>query len=413
MKLAVLLYGQPRFWELSHESIIQETTFDGCSTDYYFHFWDKIAYDHSDTEYQLTDKDKSNIINTYKPRKYSFTNYSVLEQTCKKVFEIVQTKKKELCDFFNKNERVANTDTNDILYAYKSNNKETETIDDIINNVKKQHENKHKKRFAKSIFETTKPENLKYYLGQFVSLQEGGKLISEEYDYIFRIRTDLLFVTPDLYDNEKQYYTDKNLFYEKIHNKEKGIFCKYGDLQIWEGAYSNQQWNMPQTGQTLSHQPITVTNYSNFICNNGKVQANLRPLSEGILKPNIYNPKTQYLHMKDWYILGSGNELLLSIKNYINTIIAMIEKSKQFLITAGIDNDWSAGELVCGEVLGLHSINAAELGYEYLEKMIIPGRLLKIANKHTKQNILGREHVRVLADSDVPLKEQYKNKSSE
>ena len=31
----------------------------------------------------------------------------------------------------------------------------------------------------------------KYYLGQFVSLQEGGKLISEEYDYIFRIRTDL------------------------------------------------------------------------------------------------------------------------------------------------------------------------------------------------------------------------------
>ncbi len=79
MKLAVLLYGQPRFWDLSYKSIIQETTFKNSTTDYYFHFWDKTAYHSHDPEYELTDKDKKNIITAYKPKSYSFTDYSVLE----------------------------------------------------------------------------------------------------------------------------------------------------------------------------------------------------------------------------------------------------------------------------------------------------------------------------------------------
>jgi len=40
--------------------------------------------------------------------------------------------------------------------------------------------------------------------------------------------------------------------------------------------------------------------------------------------------------------------------------------------------------------------------------MIVPNRYVKIANKYTKQCILDRPHVRVLADSDITLKEQYK-----
>ena len=61
MKLAVLLYGQPRFWDLSWESIIQETTFEDSTTDYYFHFWDSVAYHSHDPEYQLTEEDKDSL----------------------------------------------------------------------------------------------------------------------------------------------------------------------------------------------------------------------------------------------------------------------------------------------------------------------------------------------------------------
>ena len=91
MKLAVLLYGQPRFWDLSYESILQETTFDGCTTDYYFHFWDKVAYGHLDWEsgYNLTDEHKEKIISIYKPKKYEFTNYEPLTKNCEELFDFV------------------------------------------------------------------------------------------------------------------------------------------------------------------------------------------------------------------------------------------------------------------------------------------------------------------------------------
>ena len=154
----------------------------------------------------------------------------------------------------------------------------------------------------------------------------------------------------------------------------------------------------------IFHQPKKRTNYDAFLVQDNKIHAKKRATSEY----DVYNPQTQYLHMKDWYILGSGNEMLQCMSCYITTIKNMIDKSRIFLKRDGIDINWSTGELVCGEVLGLNRINAGELGHEYIDKMIIPNRLTKIANKHTKQCILDRPHVRVLADSDIPLKEQYK-----
>ena len=203
-----------------------------------------------------------------------------------------------------------------------------------------------------------------------------------------------------------------HLTYNRLYKNEKGIFCRAGDLQVWEGTYSNTSSKIILDDGALSYEPQNVTNYNSFSFKNNKLYANNPRQDAGMLQgsneSNIYNPKTQYLHMKDWYILGSGPEMLLSMKQYINTILIMIKKSKQFLIKNGIDNNWSAGELVCGEVVGLNGINAGELGFEYYDEMIIPDRYVKIANKHTKKCILDRPHVRVLADSDIPLKEQYK-----
>ena len=121
----------------------------------------------------------------------------------------------------------------------------------------------------------------------------------------------------------------------------------------------------------------------------------------------MYNPKTQYLHMKDWFIVGSGEDMLLAIDQYLETIKALIDKSRIFLKKDGIDINWAAGEIVCGETLGLTGINAEELGCDSLETMVIPERLMKIANKHTKEFILNRPHIRVLADTDESLKKQY------
>ena len=103
MKIAVLLFGQPRFWDLSYESILQETSFEGCTTDYYFHFWDRVAYGHLDHEsgYNLTDEQKDKIVSIYKPKNYKFTNYKPLEEVEKTIFDIVEPYKEKLKFFYN------------------------------------------------------------------------------------------------------------------------------------------------------------------------------------------------------------------------------------------------------------------------------------------------------------------------
>jgi len=412
MKLAVVLFGQPRFWDLSYKSIIQETTFENSTTDYYFHFWDKIAYNTDDPEYKLTDTDKANIVDAYKPKKYSFTDYSILEETCDDVYRIVKKQKKELNKFLDEKH---GTPEKELL--------PTDTIEDIINNVQKLNNDniqRHASRLRKTIFEVTQPKNLTYFLGQFVSLQEGAKLVEEEgeeYDYIFRLRTDVLFVTPDLYKNKTDYLNDKQLFYNRIENLDKGIFCRTGDLQIWEGSCHSDDVGVKNKFGLPNYGPKERIFCSKFKYANNKMTA--RPHKSSITKKlhtsnskntksYTYNPETQYLHMKDWFMVGSGSEMLLSMKQYVNTIIHLIKKSKQFLIENGIDNNWAAGELVCGEVLGLNGICASELGFEHYNKMIIPNRFIKIANEHTKEFILNRPHVRVLADSDISVEEQYK-----
>ena len=216
MKLAVLLYGQPRFWDLSYESIIQETTFEDSTTDYYFHFWDSVAYHSHDPEYQLTEEDKEKKVSIYKPKKYSFTDYTPLEEACEDIYEIVQKNKDHLISY---HDRVNNNNTSRELRAHgliapnaRDEKMSLERLENIQND-------RHEKYFAKSIFEITDPAHLRYYLGQFVSLERGASLIEEEYDYIFRIRTDVLFATPEFYQNIDEYTKDKQLFYDNIYKK--------------------------------------------------------------------------------------------------------------------------------------------------------------------------------------------------
>lgn len=351
MRIAVLLYGQPRFWDLSYESIIQETTFEGCTTDYYFHFWETISYGSNDIEKEITDEVKEKIVNIYKPKKYEFTNYDSLIEDAEKVYMHVD---------------IAREDVKNL-------------------------------NLQKSIFETCRPEHLLNYIGQFTSLKRVANLVEQKYDYIFRIRTDLIFATSELYDTKRDYYYDKRYYYDKMLNGQKGIFCKYGDLQIWEGAED-------KSGHNTDHQPKSRKIYESVTYVNNNFYSKRRNL--GI--SDRYRAATQYLHIKDWCILGSATEMLKWMKSYIQTIIDMVYKSQQLLIKNNIDVNWAAGELVCGESLIKEKLNATELGYQYYQNMIVPDRYLKIANKHTKQCILDRPSIRVLADTKESLLYQYK-----
>ena len=94
-KIAILFFGQPRFIHESFNSIKQEFTFPGYTTDYFFHFWDKVAYRSNDPE---SDIDKRKLIKLINPTKYSFSDYTDLNNACVDVFELVQEGKKSLKD---------------------------------------------------------------------------------------------------------------------------------------------------------------------------------------------------------------------------------------------------------------------------------------------------------------------------
>ena len=44
MRIAVLLYGQPRFFNLTYKRIKEEYNLPGVHFDFFIHFWEKVGF---------------------------------------------------------------------------------------------------------------------------------------------------------------------------------------------------------------------------------------------------------------------------------------------------------------------------------------------------------------------------------
>ena len=71
MKIAVLFYGQPRFFNITKGFIKKEFTFDGHTTHYFAHLWENVGYTPDgveQTERELTEDILSNyfLVKNYK-----------------------------------------------------------------------------------------------------------------------------------------------------------------------------------------------------------------------------------------------------------------------------------------------------------------------------------------------------------
>ena len=60
IKIAILLYGQPRFFEYTYKNIQEAYTIDGCETDFFAHFWEDVGFypgdDYTDTYIKTKEK---------------------------------------------------------------------------------------------------------------------------------------------------------------------------------------------------------------------------------------------------------------------------------------------------------------------------------------------------------------------
>ena len=82
MKLAVLLYGQPRFFEHTWKNIFDHFSIDGVNVDFFAHFWTEVGFipdDDSAQDYVDTKDTVSNLLSTINIKKYIYEDYTQLD----------------------------------------------------------------------------------------------------------------------------------------------------------------------------------------------------------------------------------------------------------------------------------------------------------------------------------------------
>ena len=83
MKIALLLYGQPRFFQYTYKYILEEYTIKNCETHIFAHFWKDIGFgpsdDKTDTYYNIDNLEE--LLNNINTKKYLIEDYTNLDKT--------------------------------------------------------------------------------------------------------------------------------------------------------------------------------------------------------------------------------------------------------------------------------------------------------------------------------------------
>ena len=202
MKVAVLLFGQPRFLNITKDLIKQEFTFPGHDVDYFAHFWNNIGYvphgeEHTSEKNELHDQ----VSNTFTDLKYlTIDNYDELDNVCENI--------SFLC---------------------------TKLIDRAL-------------PIGRNI------PSLYYKFGQHWSMKKCFKAIEDyeqqnniKYDLIIKARTDVIYRIPECYESEKEYFDYKEKYYFDIKTKKptiKAVALRFLDLTSKINGESSEGLNL-------------------------------------------------------------------------------------------------------------------------------------------------------------------------
>lgn len=209
MKIAILLFGQPRFFGMTKNLIRDEFTLPGHDVHYFCHFWDKIGYI---PEGQEEEYDTSEL---YKNIQESWPG-SVLDPKPK-----------------GKNINIQNYSVLDEFTNYMS-------------------------YFGTKVHERKLPFGrnqtyLRYKFGQHWSMRACFNRIKAyeqqnnfKYDIIIKARTDIVYKPEKLYRSKEDYYQTKNDYYTNIPFDKPSIKCtalRFLDLTEKAKNKENISWN--------------------------------------------------------------------------------------------------------------------------------------------------------------------------
>ena len=177
MKIAVLLFGQPRFLDMTKDLIREEFDLPGHDVHFYAHFWDSIGYIPQGEEVKY-DTEKF----------YKETRETIPEFNFKSNFEniIIQdyTELDKICEHMS-------------FFSTELHNRRMTIGKDI--------------------------KGLRYKYGQHVSINNCFKKIKQyeeqekfKYDVIVKTRTDIIYKPKETYTSEEEYYKAKDTYYTNL-----------------------------------------------------------------------------------------------------------------------------------------------------------------------------------------------------
>ena len=196
MKIAILLFGQPRFLNSKVNFLKEEFTVPGIQFDYFIHFWEDLGYtpeDDINTKYN-TDVELLNKIQLLNPIDYQITNYDILDTA-------------------------------------------TENIINTLNII--QDKNCNYKLITKH----------RYSFGQHISLKQSYKLMQNyekkhnfQYDGAIKVRTDFIYKNKYCYKAEELYIKDKIEQYNLIIGEKN--YIKSGNPCHQQYNPQENKWNI-------------------------------------------------------------------------------------------------------------------------------------------------------------------------
>jgi len=278
MKIAILMFGQPRFLKHTINLIREEFDLPGHEVHYFAHWWDKIGYIPNGEEeeydkkeiYDLVEEKLPNSVLPNKPsqRNIIIQNYENLDETCNNILNFIRLHKRNL----------------------------PISINSAI-------------------------EKLRYKFGQHQSMKWAFRRIMSyehennfKYDVIIKVRTDIVYSVKENYSDEEKYYKTKEDMYTNLNFNVPMVKCaalRYVDL--------TEKIN----GKSTEHNIPMRAFYNNHVLFHKNEDIKYDPLNEVGWTKQTENYK-QRLAFNDWTLIANreGAEIMFNnwFENYFLTV---------------------------------------------------------------------------------------------
>ena len=344
MKIAVCIFGQPRFFKESAESFRKEF-FDmpNHEVDVFIHCWDEVGYTPDDDINSTNEKP-----NNQELKDEIWNEYGGNEGYIKGM--VIESPEDKFYDIADGLGSVIHTIRDEKLYE------EVDWRKDMGKFLPKEME---KDILDCSTIKIKSGKVLRYEMGQFYSISQVIQLKDFheyemrknenkkdfKYDLVVRVRTDSFYVPPEIYGNNKdKYYEDKEKYYGALHKYYGGVGIMGHGLKIvcglGNGADTPKGKN--DTGYFTDLEYIYFKNSQIVDIKNAPYER--KPIiADNLIDSNGMFSFPWKLHLKDWILVSDsdtadrawGGMMSTYITYVTNDLIRFVGKKQTGLMPGG------------------------------------------------------------------------------